>query len=741
MYSIYNSEFSNGGHVYFKSLVESVYIDESESITLAKKIENIEKSIEASSTSISALKYFSNIKFENIEDDGLIEYISGAGAAAANSDITFVGGDNIKISNESIAGSSPIPTRPDVVKLKITADPISHAGRNGFIAYPKDGYMSYKGNVSGYLHITLPVSWTSTMISFTVSIYNFQEGESVQYRISGYLYSSGSWYNPSAVCNINPTKAHGKLPIRFGHDGSKCAVLIGNNNTSWHYPVVQIHDILVGNENATNNNFKSGWVISINSNMLSTIGYNNNDGAYLLNANPISQYAINKNGDVVDGHLYFNNDLSMRNNILFEKPKSAIWQLRNPTGMYSAGLQYNKYSEANNAYETWGGIGVYGNESGYDHIYISANTSAPWTASNGLCITKDSIKWKGSDVLTTASGKAVSAANSDKLNGKGANEFCTLSKSYLTDCNSFTNGMAAADSSTKNIPSSGSSWHSIIAVSSTLGSTSYIQQLAMTESDSPKIYFRSINRGTANQWKRLLTEDDKAISNPLEHSSDHFVFKALSRCSTGSDYGISIMGANSDSKTGLFTYTISNGAFGDGVRQFDQKGILRLETPISDAYRSTEAGSCTVDLTTTKPSYGIAGSKYTIQLPNSDGTLSVSSSDIRLKDNIKDTKVNALSVVNSIKFRQFDWNNKIANKHQEIGVVADELEKLDPHMVLEGTGGWINEEENKMNVKCVDTFYLMGYYGKAIQELSELVKQQQKEIETLKNELLSLKHN
>ena len=126
--------------------------------------------------------------------------------------------------------------------------------------------------------------------------------------------------------------------------------------------------------------------------------------------------------------------------------------------------------------------------------------------------------------------------------------------------------------------------------------------------------------------------------------------------------------------------------------------------------------------------------KRTVTLPDADGTLAIASSDIRLKDNMKDTEVNALSVVNSIKFKQFDW--KETGEHQEIGVIADELEELDKHLVLKNTGGYYDHTDDDgnpiMNVKCVDTFYLMGYYGKAIQELSA-------ENDKLKSELAELK--
>lgn len=91
----------------------------------------------------------------------------------------------------------------------------------------------------------------------------------------------------------------------------------------------------------------------------------------------------------------------------------------------------------------------------------------------------------------------------------------------------------------------------------------------------------------------------------------------------------------------------------------------------------------------------------------------VSSSDIRLKENVQDTEVKALPMINRIKMRQFDW--KDSGAHQDLGFVADELEMLHPRFA---TGGGYDEEGN-MDIKCVNEFYLLGYLTKAIQEISQ----------------------
>lgn len=107
-----------------------------------------------------------------------------------------------------------------------------------------------------------------------------------------------------------------------------------------------------------------------------------------------------------------------------------------------------------------------------------------------------------------------------------------------------------------------------------------------------------------------------------------------------------------------------------------------------------------------------------------------SNSDIRLKKNIDNTSItNALSVINSIKVRQFDW--KETNIHQSIGFVADELEKLDPNF---SQGGGVTKDGG-IDVKSVNSFYLQGYIVKALQELSSQVSDLKQENKRLKQKL------
>lgn len=88
-----------------------------------------------------------------------------------------------------------------------------------------------------------------------------------------------------------------------------------------------------------------------------------------------------------------------------------------------------------------------------------------------------------------------------------------------------------------------------------------------------------------------------------------------------------------------------------------------------------------------------------------------SSSDIRLKENVKDCEIEALPFIQKIQMRQFDWKQN--GLHQDCGFVADELERLDENLSI---GGGYNED-GTMNEKSVNDFYLLGYMVKAMQEM------------------------
>ena len=106
-------------------------------------------------------------------------------------------------------------------------------------------------------------------------------------------------------------------------------------------------------------------------------------------------------------------------------------------------------------------------------------------------------------------------------------------------------------------------------------------------------------------------------------------------------------------------------------------------------------------------------------------------SDIRLKENIESSETDALETVNRMKVRQFDWKERMGGWHQNIGFVADELEEIDPNLAL--GGGY--DENGEMDIKQINSPYLLNYAIKAIQELSAKVEAQEKRIKELERRL------
>ena len=142
-----------------------------------------------------------------------------------------------------------------------------------------------------------------------------------------------------------------------------------------------------------------------------------------------------------------------------------------------------------------------------------------------------------------------------------------------------------------------------------------------------------------------------------------------------------------------------------GIRTYGNVNRIPIGSESHDKNRVSLITSYTSSISI-RAQWGVEGASYTAR------SLSVPSSDIRLKDNVQQSEVDALSVINQIQMRQFDWKDR--QEHWDVGFVADELEKIDPLLSI---GGGTDEDGNPM-YKSVNDFYLLGYLTKAVQELS-----------------------
>ena len=98
-----------------------------------------------------------------------------------------------------------------------------------------------------------------------------------------------------------------------------------------------------------------------------------------------------------------------------------------------------------------------------------------------------------------------------------------------------------------------------------------------------------------------------------------------------------------------------------------------------------------------------------------------------MKKNIKNSNNKAIDIIKKIKHRQFDW--KINNNHQNIGYVAQELEKIDKNFIFKTPNfknGKVDGDLHNINILPI-----LATSTKAIQE-------QQEEIEELRQRINQL---
>ena len=133
---------------------------------------------------------------------------------------------------------------------------------NGVTTIARPGGAARNGyrDETGFIKITLPQSWTETMMSMTIDVYVYTTDKSFTLFVGGYNFGD-IWVNTSAVLSGNVASDNA---VRFGHDGSKCCILIGNDtNSNWNYSKVVVRDFKAGHNNTQKEKWADGWDVSI----------------------------------------------------------------------------------------------------------------------------------------------------------------------------------------------------------------------------------------------------------------------------------------------------------------------------------------------------------------------------------------------------------------------------------------------------------------------------------------------
>ncbi len=212
---------------------------------------------------------------------------------------------------------------------------------------------------------------------------------------------------------------------------------------------------------------------------------------------------------------------------------------------------------------------------------------------------------------------------------------------------------------------------------------------------------------TVEGLRELVVTDDSdesliTLGKNFENNYYLFLFNLLNMYkNNGDSYTFDFMGNYVSNIEHIYTNELTaTEVTADNVPNSDKISSFSCTDDYLIAYRKTSAGG---------------GSLY----------CQATTSDKKYKKNIKESKINALEIISKIKHRCFQWKNN--NKEEKIGYIAQELETVCPAL--------INKIDNTyvLNINAI-----LATSTKAIQEQQEMIENQAKKIDNLKNRLARL---
>lgn len=522
---------------------------------------------------------------------------------------------------------------------------------------------------------------------------------------------AGQLWATSATISGNVTATSGKIgncsiengTLNITNASSNYAVFEGNGKTNGYFHIATIK--IIGNY------IDRAMVIGAQSR-----GYGYSE---------INLQFINANN--TDPGLNFFNQTG-RGDWYIKKTATSTWNIYCKKSEVWGYTRILKYIDSPNVTLTWG--------SGNADLPASSTRATQLAGSSAWCYNNDSTYINGGNIYTgtvTANAIAANAITSDKIN---VSQLSAIS----ADLGSITGGSINIGNGKFKVDSSGN-------FTATNGSlTGTVNATTMRAKQNYSVYNDSFAT-----YQDVIKWDGSNLSIGLVGNAQSTGVKGAQIAFSGSQISVgnssivcgSISGTNS-SFTNVWVENFTNAStFKENItcnKNLKVKGDFTFADyyqdilPVTDVTYRRPIASASGNKSRVAVLQGISNNKIVIkaQYNSTDftnATFTGSSSDIRLKRDVKDSSVNALSKIMQMQIREFNW--KQTGIHQELGCVADELELIDPLLTV--GGGY--DDDGTMNIKSIDTLLLSEYAIKGIQELYSQNIQQQQRIEYLESQL------
>ena len=175
------------------------------------------------------------------------------------------GSEQMRIHNTT--GNIGIGTTNPGAKLDVDGNIIVSGGvsnENDGVRVTNPGgasFITQTSSVTGAIKITLPQAGVNTMMRMEVKVYEYLTNESFTVQCGGYSYNSSQWTNEFAYIESS-AKDDRNFTVRFGYNGSKSCIYIGELGSTWSYPQVFVTEFQGGFQRAEALRYQDGWDIS-----------------------------------------------------------------------------------------------------------------------------------------------------------------------------------------------------------------------------------------------------------------------------------------------------------------------------------------------------------------------------------------------------------------------------------------------------------------------------------------------